>query len=402
MAADLLLQGPASVLTCADGSGWDPGVVEDASVVVEDGRVTGVVPASEDLEAEEVLDVAGTVIAPGFVDAHTHPAFAGDRSEEFLLRSRGEDYESIARAGGGILSTADAVAEEEEGGLAELVRRRFDTALWNGTTTIEAKSGYGLDPAEELKSLRSIRSAAEGHPIRAVPTFLGLHAVPRDTHRAAYLDRVLEETLPAVVEEGLATSFDAFVEGIAFSVDEARRACRAASDAGLFVRLHAGQLSSMGAVGLAAEVGAASADHLEFVEPAEIEALAAAGTVPVCLPAAGHFLRMEVDPPARALIDAGLPLAVATDFNPGSAPMLSMPETLHLARLRLGLDWHEALRAGTRNAAQSLGLDDVGWIGPGSAADMVVLDLDEPSHLGYWFGTDPVIAVVAGGQVVRT
>ena len=350
------------------------------------------------------VDAGGGTLLPGFVDAHTHLPFVGWREQEFDERLRGASYSEIAARGGGILSTVRRTREATLDQLAETVRERLDAMLALGTTTVEAKSGYGLSFTEEIKQLAALRDAAAGHPVRVVPTFLGAHTVPLEMRgrREEYVRQLVERMIPEVARQKLAAYADAFVDTQAFTLDEARGVLNAAREHGLGVRLHADQLADDGAAALAAELGAASADHLEYASPAGIEALAAAGTCGVLLPAATFFLMMDRRPPARALIEAGVPVVVATDFNPGSCPTESMSAAMWFACLtaRLGVD--EAIVACTLNAAASLGCaGEVGSLEPGKRADLVVHDIPNRYHLVYRFGVPRVAIVIAGGRVVR-
>ena len=410
--ADLIVVGISELATpLGNGprAGADAGklrVVEDAAVAVREGRIV-FVGTERELRATirlvaggQTVDARGGTVLPGFVDAHTHLPFAGWRETEFNERLRGATYSEIAARGGGILSTVRETRALAKGELAATVRRRLDDVLRLGTTTIEAKSGYGLDPETEIRQLVALRDASLGHPVEVVRTFLGAHTVPAEyrADRETYLRSVIETMLPAVVEAELADYADVFVDAHAFSVDEARRVLRAAGDAGLGVRVHADQLADDGGAALAAEVGAASADHLEFASDRGLEAMAAAGTVGILLPAATFFLMMDARPPGRRLVTAGVPVAVATDFNPGTCPCESMSAALWFACLTAGLDVDEAV---TLNAACSLGRGaEIGTLEPGKRADLVVHDVPNRYHLVYRFGIPRVSKVVAGGRLV--
>jgi len=350
------------------------------------------------------VDAHGGTVLPGFVDAHTHLPFAGWREDEFDRRLRGATYSEIAAAGGGILSTVDRTRETGLRELTRRVRRRLDDLLRLGTTTVEAKSGYGLAPEHELKQLRALRDASSGHAVEVVPTFLGAHTVPREfrTRRGEYVDLLVSEMIPAVVSEGLAEYADAFVDATAFSVDEARKVLAAAREHGLGVRLHADQLADDGGALLAAELGAASADHLEFSSDAGVEALARTGTCGVLLPSATFFLMTDQRPPGRRLVEAGVPVVVATDFNPGSCPADSMSAALWFACLTARLTVDEAITASTLNAAHALGrADRIGSLEPGKRADLVVHAVPNRYHLVYRFGEPRISTVIAGGRVAH-
>jgi imidazolonepropionase len=384
-------------------------IVEDAAVACRDGSIVFVGTEREFRRSVEVqpdgrtVDAGSGTALPGFVDAHTHLAFAGWRESEFDERLRGATYSEIAARGGGILSTVASTRAATRETLAELIRERLNGMLALGTTTTEIKSGYGLTVEDEIKQLEAVRLAAEDHPMQVVPTFLGAHTVPAEHResRADYVDSVVGEMIPRVTGGGLARYADAFVDAHAFTLDEARRVLGAAREHGLGVRLHADQLADDGAASLAAELEAASADHLEHASDAGLEAMARAGTCGVLLPAATFFLMMEQRPPGRRLIDAGLPVVVATDFNPGSCPTESMEAALWFACLWGGLTVDEAITAATLNAAHSLGLaGEIGSLEPGKRADLVVHAVPNRYHLVYRFGVPRVRTVVAGGDVV--
>ena len=349
------------------------------------------------------IDAQGGTVLPGFVDAHTHLPFAGWREREFDERLRGATYSDIAARGGGILSTVSRTRAVDREQLARDVRNRLDSMLRLGTTTVEAKSGYGLSVQDELKQLSALSVAGRDHPVEIVNTFLGAHTIPveyRD-RREAYVDLLVDELLPAVARDNLAEYADAFVDANAFTLEEARRVLGAAREHGLGVRLHADQLANDGAAELAAELGAASADHLEHSSDAGIAALAEAGTCGVLLPAATFFLMMDARPPGRRLVDAGVAVVVATDFNPGSCPTESMGAALWFACLTGGLTVDEAISATTLNAAHALGrADRIGSLEPGKRADFVVHALPNRYHLVYRFGVPRVAKVIAGGRLV--
>jgi imidazolonepropionase len=413
--ADLLIVGISELATPqgdAPRVGGDLGrvsVLHDAAIACLDGKIAWVGPRAELDQAVELLPSGGTLDArggtalPGFVDAHTHLPFAGWREQEFNERLRGATYSEIADRGGGILSTVERTREASEEDLTTRVFERLDRMLRLGTTTVEAKSGYGLTVESEMKQLNALRGAASNHPVDLVPTFLGAHTVPLEyrENRAEYVRLLIEEMLPQVAESGLAEYADAFVDAHAFSLDEARRVLEAARSHGLGVRLHADQLADDGAAALAAELGAASADHLEHASEAGIDALARAGTCGVLLPAATFFLMSDTPPPGRRLVDGGVPVVVATDFNPGSCPCDSMSAALWFACLGARLTVDEAITAATLNAACALGRGKVtGTLEPGKRADIVVHDLPNRYHLVYRFGTPAIKHVVAGGRIV--
>jgi imidazolonepropionase len=372
-------------------------VVDDAYVLCDDGRVTAV-GRMRDLAAlpgeVEEMDGRGLSAVPGLVDCHTHACFAGDRVEEFSLRSGGASYEELHAAGGGILSTVRATRAAGEAGLAAALERHTGWMLRAGTTTFEAKSGYGLDRETELAQLRVIRAAG------GIPTWLGAHSVPpefAERGTSAYVDFLVTEVLPDAA--ALAEAADVFLERGAFAVDEARRYLEACRAAGLALRLHGDQFTEAGAVPLAIELGARSVDHLESTGPAGVVALAASDVVGVLLPASALFLDRPM-PPARALADAGGAIALATDFNPGSAFCESLPLVCSLASTQLHLSPGEALAACTVNAAHVLArADRKGRVVPGFDADVVLLAAEDWRHLAYHLAGPVVHAVVRGGRI---
>lgn len=414
--ADLVLTG-ISELATPEGRGPRVGsdlgrlrVIERAAVAADHGRIVFVGTESECSDAVAPrpgcrrIDAGGGTVLPGFVDAHTHLPFSGWREREFDERLRGATYSGIAARGGGILSTVGLTRAADRATLTAAVRERLDGLLRLGTTTVEAKSGYGLTLDDELKQLSALAEAGRDHPVEIVKTFLGAHTVPAEykQRREDYVRLVVEEMLPAVARDGLAEYADAFVDANAFGIDEARRVLTAAREHGLGVRLHADQLSDDGAAELAAELGAASADHLEHSSPAGIEALARAGTCGVVLPAATLFLMMDVRPPGRALADAGVAVVVATDFNPGSCPTESMGTAVWLACLTAGLTVDEAITASTLNAAHALGrAGQTGSIETGKRANLVVHAIPNRYHLVYRFGVPRVDKTIVDGRLVH-
>ncbi len=358
------------------------GPIADAAVAVAAGRVAWVgrdadlAKAVRPAPGARELDAAGGAVVPGFVDPHTHLAFAGDRDDEIRRRLAGASYQEIAAEGGGIVRTVSATREATLDELAWLVAGRLDEMLLCGTTTAEVKSGYGLETASELRSLEAIARAAARHPLQVVATFLGAHEVPPEHResRERYVELVAGEMIPAVAERGLAAFADVFCEQGVFSVAESRRILEAARAHGLRLRVHADELAATGGAELAAELGASSADHLIHVSPAGMRALAASGCVATLLPIAAFYLRLGRFAPARALVEAGAAIALATDVNPGGGLSPSLPFAMALACFGMGLALEEALAAATINAACSLGLQsELGSIEPGKRADLVVL-----------------------------
>jgi len=452
----LLVVGAAEVTTLAGGprrgaAQADPAIAPPGTAIAcLDGRIVAVGPAAEasealaaaleaggrDPRAIDVLDAAGATVTPGLVDAHTHLLFAGSREGEVAMRARGATYLEILAGGGGILSTVRATRAASDAALLAHGRRWLARMLQTGTTTVEAKSGYGLDTATELRLLAAAgRLAAEG-PVDVVPTFLGAHAVPAEVRAAhpgdpdaateAYVTAVIAEQLPAVAAQGIARSCDVFCESGVFTADQARRILLAARALGLEIRLHADELAPSGGAELAAELGALSADHLGAPSAAGIAALAraalagaAAGADPagsaaparavstagrpvvaVLLPTVPWFLGLDVREPARELIEAGIPVALATDFNPGTSPVTSLPLVMTAAILTLRLGPAEALVATTVNAAAALGLADRGALVPGLRADLVAWDVPTHAQVPYWAGTNLARAVVVRGRLV--
>jgi imidazolonepropionase len=345
----------------------------------------------------------GRLLTPGLVDCHTHLVYGGSRAHEFEQRLTGVSYADIARAGGGIASTVRATRSETEAQLTASALRRLDCLLAEGVTTVEIKSGYGLDRDTELKMLAVARSLARHRPVDVVTSYLGAHALPPEFRddRAAYLDLICREMIPLIAREGLADAVDAFCEGIAFSLEETRAVFGAAQDNGLPVKLHAEQLSNLGGAKLAAGFGALSADHIEYLDQDGVAALAASGTVAVLLPGAFYYLREKQLPPVAALRKASVPIAIATDLNPGSSPVHSLLTTMNMACVLFGLTPEEALMGATVNAARALGLRDRGSVAPGMKADLALWDVERPGDLAYPLGFNPLRAVIRNGSVVR-
>jgi imidazolonepropionase len=401
-----LIENIAQLATCrAEGGQGEVHPISDAAMVWEGPTIRWVGPRRElpdEYRGAERFDAGGGLVIPGLVDCHTHLAFGGWRAEEFTQRIQGASYLDIARAGGGIARTVRLTREAGEDALHQRAREFVREMIALGVTTVECKSGYGLDREHELELLRVYRRLAETEPVGIVATFLGAHLVPPEyrERREAYVALLVDDLIPAVAAERLAACCDVFVEESAFTVEEARRILLAGRRAGLGLKLHADQLTASGGAELAAEVGALSADHLEHASAAGIEAMAAAGVVAVSLPIASLYLGQQ-PMPARRLIDAGVPVAVATDFNPGSAPSYHLPLALTLACTLQRMTPAEALKGATSLAAQALGLGDrIGWLAPGMAADFAVIDAPDVDHWLYHFRPNACRLTVRHGRAV--
>ena len=402
---DLLIRN-VHVATMAD-TGEAYGVVRDGLVAVAGGRITWVgaaraAPREATASVSRTLDGGGGWLTPGLIDCHTHLVFAGTRAGEFEMRLSGVTYEDIARAGGGIRSTVAATRAATETQLCDVSSWRLKTLAVHGVTTVEIKSGYGLDVDTELKMLRVARTLGERLAVRVSRTLLAAHALPPEyeDRRDAYVDLVCGTVIPRVAADRLAHAVDAFCETIAFTPAECARVFEAAAAHGLPVRLHADQLSSLGGAELAARYRARSADHLEYATEAGCRAMAAAGTTAVLLPGAYYTLGESRRPPVDALRRHGVPIAVATDLNPGSSPVTSPLLAMNMACVLFGLTPEEALAGMTCHAAPVLGLQgEVGVLSPGKRADLALWGVDHPAELSYWIGANPCRAVVRGGEV---
>ncbi len=396
----------ARVLTLAGGEGprrgtalGELGVIQRGFVRIEADRIVAVGPGEPET-AGEIIDAQGCVVMPGFVDCHTHACWAGDRFDEFQMKLAGRSYTQILQAGGGIMSTVRAVRAASPDQLVDGLLGRLGRMAALGTTTVEVKSGYGLTTLDELKMLQAIRTCANLTHIQVVSTFLGAHAI--DPDNPAFIDQTIHETLPAVVEAFPGIVCDAYCDSCAWSLDDTRRLFEAAAALGCPLRVHADQFTSLGMTALAVEMGAVSVDHLEATTRPDLERLAASSTIGVALPASGFQLDDRYAP-ARALVDAGGALALATNYNPGSAPTPSMAFVVALAGRKLGLSPAEAIVAGTVNAACVLGLQgELGSIEPGKRADLQVMDFADERELGYEFATPGPRVVVTAGRIVHT
>lgn len=380
------------------------GLIKDAGIVVVDGVIAWVGPVADLPPGYESLvrtSLGGRLVTPGLIDCHTHIVFGGNRAQEFEMRLNGATYEEVARAGGGIVSTVTATRAATEDALLTDALRRVDALMAEGVTTIEIKSGYGLDKETELRMLRVARNIGKARPIRVKTTFLGAHAIPAEykTCADAYLDEVCIPALRSAHAEGLVDAVDGFCEGIAFQPDQIARVFDVARALGLPVKLHAEQLSNLGGAKLAADYGALSADHIEYLDAAGVCAMARAGTVAVLLPGAFYTLRETQAPPVDLLRQYGVPMAVATDINPGSSPLNSLLLAMNMGCTLFRMTPEEALRGATCTAALALGLTDSGMIAAGLRADMAVWDIAEPAELAYRIGFNPLHCRIFGGAL---
>ena len=418
MKADLLIHSAARLCVIPPHDGGpqrgqslgDLGLVEDGAVACADGHIVAVGPTAEvraDWQAAVELDASGRVVCPGFVDAHTHVVWAGDRADEFVQRVQGATYQEIQARGGGIMATVRATRAASLVQLMAESRARLDRMLAQGTTTAEVKTGYGLSTECELKMLEAIDVLAVSHPVTLVPTFLGAHAVPDEygDNPDGYVDLVVEEMLPAILQSPISNLqfCDVFCDEGAFTLAQSRRVLEAARGHGLKLKIHADEFRPLGGVALAVELEAVSADHLVCTPPEEIELLGRSGTVAVALPATPFGLAQRAYTPARAILEAGGALALATDCNPGTAWCESMPFVIVLACRTMRLTPAQALVAATLNGAFAIGLGArVGSLQPGYDADILILDLPGVQHLGYRFGSNPVRQVVKHGRLIYT
>ncbi|MFT4132125.1 imidazolonepropionase [Labrys sp. (in: a-proteobacteria)] len=385
--------------------GDDLGIVERGAVLAEGERIAFAGPES-DLPAGmrdkvETIDLEGRWITPGLIDCHTHLVFGGDRAHEFELRLKGASYEEIARAGGGIVSSVNATRAASDDELLAGALPRLDHLIAEGVTTVEVKSGYGLETRTELAMLRAARRLGEARKVNVSTTFLGAHALPVEAKgdKDAYIDLVCREMLPAVAAEGLADAVDGFCEGIAFLPEHISRVFDAAKKAGLPVKLHADQLSNLHGAKLAADYGALSADHLEYTDDEGAAAMHAAGTVAVILPGAYYFIRETKQPPIAAFRAHKVPMAVATDCNPGTSPLTSLLTTMNMAATLFRMTVDECIAGVTRNAAKALGrAGDIGTLEAGKQCDLAIWDIERPAELVYRLGFNPLHQRIWRGQ----
>lgn len=397
---DRLVRNAAQIVT-VDADGLT--VHENESMVIADGQVQAIGPVETldvtAAEAAQVIDASEKAVIPGFVDPHTHALFAGDRSDEFAAKLRGKTYQEILAEGGGILRTVEAVREASDETLLENLLAQLDAMLAHGTTTVEVKTGYGLDTETELRMLSVIETADDRHMVDVVPTYLGAHAVPQGVDRGEYVDQVVEDQIPAVAEQGIAEYVDVFCEEGVFTAAESRRILEAGMEHGLTPKIHAEEFSHLGGAQLAADLGATSADHLLQATPDDAEALAEAGVVPVLLPGTAFSVGAEYADP-DLFREAGAPVALATDFNPNCHSQ-SMQFAVTLGCVEMGLSPEAAIQAATRNAALALDrTDGLGTLKPGSPADAVILDAPSYVHVPYRFAVNTVERVLKDGEVV--
>jgi imidazolonepropionase len=382
----------------------DASYISDASILIENGMIAySGCSKKGPMKADKIIDAGGCCVTPGLVDPHTHPVFASTRENEFVMRIQGKSYMEIAGEGGGIMSSVRSLREIDKTELKEIVRKRLDGFVEYGTTTIEAKSGYGLTLEDEIKSLEIIKELNEEHPLDMIPTFLGAHSLPPEFrgNRQEFIRKVTDEMLPAVAERNLARYCDVFCEKGVFDVEESRQILTRAKQLGLSVRIHSDEFESIGGTELAGDLKAASADHLMVITEKGMEALLDNGVVPIVLPATTFFLGHKQYSPSREMINRGLPLALASDFNPGSSMTHSLPMAMTIACIYMKLLPEEALSACTVNAAYSLSLHDrIGTIEEGKAADLVIWDTVNFRQVVYHFGVNHARTVFKNGEIV--
>ena len=378
------------------------GLIPDAAIRIAGQAIAWAGPRSA-APAGDAIDCGGRLVTPGLIDCHTHLIYGGNRANEFEMRLNGASYAEIAKAGGGIVATVRATRAATAEDLRKAALKRLDSLLAEGITTIEIKSGYGLDVETELKMLRVARALSASRPVDVVTSFLGAHTFPPEyqNDHAGYVKLVCEQALPAAAKAGLADAVDGFCEGIAFSVVEMEQVFKAANALGLPVKLHAEQLSNLGGARLAAGYDALSVDHIEYLDEVGVAAIAASGTVAVLLPGAFYYLREKQSPPVTALRSHKVAIAIATDLNPGSSPVHSLLSSMNMACVLFGLTPEEALLGVTANAARALGRRDRGRIVAGLKADLAFWDVERPGELAYPLGFNPLAAVIRNGDLVR-
>lgn len=413
MKADLIIYNAREIATMKSGSTAkcgsdmnDAGVIKDAGMAIKDGKIIAIGASSEiqqNYSWDTVIDAEGKIITPGFVDSHTHPVFVHTREDEFAMRLAGKSYVEIAMAGGGIRSSIASTRAASEEELFELAKGRIIRMIAQGTTTLEAKSGYGLNTESELKQLRVIQSLNESLPIDIIATFMGAHEFPEEykSDHESYLKILCEEMIPAAKEQGVAEFCDIFTEAHVYSIEESRRVLSCAADHGFKLKMHADEIEAIGGAELAAELKCVSADHLGAASDAGILAMKAAGVIPVLLPATLFSLRSRTYARGRYMIEQGLPVAIATDYNPGSCNCDSMAFTMSLACLQMGLSPVEALAAATINAAHALGRGDVcGSLEIGKQADLIIWDIPSINFIPYHLGSSHISRVLKLGKTI--
>jgi imidazolonepropionase len=378
------------------------GLVQNATIVVQNGLITYAGPASE-APSGDSINCHGALVTPGFIDCHTHLVYGGNRAAEFEQRLNGASYADIAKAGGGIMSTVRATRAASEDELLKSALKRLDTLMAEGVTTIEIKSGYGLDVDTELKMLRVARNLEKQRAATIKTTYLGAHTFPEEfkNNHQEYINIICNQSLPIAASQNLVDAVDAFCEGIAFSVEETEQVFKAAQKLKLPVKLHAEQLSNLGGAKLAAKYNALSVDHIEYLDESGVESIRKSETTAVLLPGAFYYLREKQAPPVAALRSHKVPIAIATDLNPGSSPVHSLLSTMNMACVLFGLTPEEALLGVTKNAARALGLNDRGQIKSGLSADLAFWNVERPGDLAYPLGLNPIAAIMQNGNFTK-